>query len=116
MVKMYNEPEFKLVNVALEDVLTTSLETVGETWDSGAGSGNVSPFFGTPFAQPHAVRKGQACLYPCGMADDRLCRPLQGSRSRLSMVHGGGDRRELFPADGISAVFGRHGKDKGESR
>jgi hypothetical protein len=42
MVKMYNEPEFKVVNVALEDVLTTSLETVGQTWDSGAGSGNVS--------------------------------------------------------------------------
>ena len=42
MMKMYNEPEFKVVNVVSEDVISTSLDEVGKTWEAGAGSGSAS--------------------------------------------------------------------------
>ena len=44
MIKAYNEPEFKVVKVAREDVLTASvLETANKGWEADPIEGDV-PF------------------------------------------------------------------------
>jgi len=37
----YNEPEFKVVNMSKEDVLTGSLDVVDTTWDTKPGGGGI---------------------------------------------------------------------------
>lgn len=34
----YNEPEFKVVKMASQDVLTGSLDVVTDAWDTGSGT------------------------------------------------------------------------------
>ena len=34
MIKNYNEPEFKVVNMASQDVLTASIGSVTQDWDT----------------------------------------------------------------------------------
>lgn len=42
----YNEPEFKVVMMASEDVIATSLDEVKDDWNTGTGSesGTVNPY------------------------------------------------------------------------
>ena len=42
MIKFnYNEPEFKVIVSASEDVITTSLEVADQTWDTGTGGNEL---------------------------------------------------------------------------
>jgi hypothetical protein len=44
MIKAYNEPEFKVVKMANEDVLTTStLDLINSGWESGKNNGETVP-------------------------------------------------------------------------
>jgi hypothetical protein len=41
MIKNYNEPEFKVVNMASQDVLTASFGTVTKDWDTNQNNGTI---------------------------------------------------------------------------
>jgi hypothetical protein len=42
MIKFnYNEPEFKVIVSATEDVIATSLDPVDLTWDTGSNNGEI---------------------------------------------------------------------------
>ena len=42
MIKFnYNEPEFKVVKMSTQDVLTGSLDVADTTWDTAEGAGTI---------------------------------------------------------------------------
>ncbi len=69
-----------------------------------AGSAPADWRLGPPGGIALFLRRGQAYLYARGMADDRLSRRVYRGRGRISVVQRRGDRKPLFPADGISVL------------